>query len=122
MIQLYYLIQVGFDNENQTLVVLSSILSIWNIVTKMISEDKPYFKPAYQSLELKFEWKPFYINLNWLYIWRVLFRSGDFIIRLSLILSTWLAFGGLVVFTYLGFELFLLFIIGVKTKQFSTHF
>ena len=115
VIQLYYLIQVGFGDENETLVIASSILSIWNIATKMISEDKPYFKAKYQSLEL--QWKPFHINTH--YRDRVLMRLVDFICRLLLILLTWLILGGLVVFIYLGFELFVLFIIAAKTEQLS---
>ena len=115
VIQLYYLIQVGFVGEDETIFVLSSILSIWNIVTKMVSEDKPYFREHVQSLE--FKWKP--LHINFLYIFRVVMRLIDFILRVSLILFLWLILGGLIVFIYLGFELFALFVIAVKTKQLS---
>ena len=118
VIQLYYLIQVGFDGDDQTIVVLFSILSIWNIATKMISEDKAYFRDQLHSLE--FEWKPFYVNM--LYILRVILRLLDFMHRLWLILLTWLVLGGWVVFIYLGFELFVLFVIGIKTRQLRFFF
>ena len=118
VIQLYYLIRVGFGDENQTIVILSSILSIWNIVAKMVSADKSYVKPQYQSLELKWE----SCSLNWLYICRVMARLIDFIHRLFIILVTWLGVGGLPLCVYLGFELVVLFFIAVKTKQLSYFF
>ena len=114
VIQLYYLFQVGYsddnnNNNNNLWVIYASLLfSIVNIASKMISEDKVYFEKKIHSLEFSF--KPFYINLK--YIFRFIFRLIDFFHRLLLVLLIWIILGDVVLSVYFCTEFcWILFVI-----------
>ena len=124
VIQLYYLVKVGFNNfqndknSSDEIIVTSLIFSILNVSSKMISEDKAFFPKEWHSLNFRRGSDENQQCVNVLYLLRVLLRLLDIVHRLLLILLTWVILGGPIVFAYLCFEFVSLLTIGVKLKQY----
>ena len=123
VIQLYYLVKVGFDNYDgdsaNGIIIVSLIFSIFNISSKMVSEDKVFFDKKYHSLNfiLGCRAKNQISCVNLLYVFRLCLRLFDLVHRLLLILLTWLILGGPIVFIYLSFEFICLLMIAALLKQ-----
>ena len=115
VIQLYFLISEGSNANDSSIeiIYLSLLFSIWNISSKMISEDKVYFMQEWQSLD--FQLKPFSLNVR--YIGRFIFRMIDFVDRLLLLVLTWTVLGGVTVLIYICFEFMVILAFVVKTKR-----
>ena len=119
VIQMYYLIRIGSfpsfkPNFANNLIMVSFIMSIFNISTKTIEEDKVYFLESWRSLE--FNKHPFHVN--WKYVLRFIWRVFDISLRLVSILLVWLIFGGMVTAIYISFESFILMSLSLKTKRY----
>ena len=131
-IQLFFLIKTNnlatslLTNSNNQIIFISLIFSIYNVSSKMISEDKIFFVQEWQSLELnkfKHEWcyNYNYFNkikccFNYKYILRFIVRAFDFLNRVLLIMMLWVIVGGFsgmrtsfLFFSFLFFWVYFLF-------------
>ena len=115
VIQFYFFIQVGMDIEKHWIVFASLVMSLYNVSSKMVSEDTLYF--------IK-EWKNTFVGqcLSIFYLYRFWLRLTDVFQRISLILLIWIGIGGFYCAAYILFEIFILSIIGIATKEYVCVF
>lgn len=105
MIQLYFVIKT---KTNQVFVILSLILSLYTMISKVVSEDKLIFEQEWQEIHLKL------LSLKYLrkgkccssrYMIRLLFRCIDITTRVSVVLLMWIVVGGFSIIAMLILEI-----------------
>ena len=111
VIQLYFFIQVQMDIKQYWIVFASLIMSLYNVSSKMASEDTIYFIDA---------WKNFtHANrVNIRFLFRFIVRLFDVFHRIFLILLLWIGIDGLYCAAYIFFEIGILSIISFCTKEY----
>lgn len=139
VIQLYYFVIVqsysdkSLTSGSNATILISLIFSIYNVSSKMISEDRVFFDQEWRNWEITpFEneynctcccccqnsHRQVRLCFNPRYLARFLLRILDFAYRVSLILLFWLMVGGFGLTIYLSFEWIALIIIAIKAKRF----
>lgn len=104
LIQLYYVFKT---NDTSFIVILSLIASLNAIISKIVTEDKVLWHKYWQSLCCRCSANPRKI-VNYRYVLRVWYRSGDIVWRISILLLTWLIVNGLIVVIVIGVEFIML--------------
>ena len=117
-IQLVYFIKLNLIISNNFLVFISLIFSIYNVSTKMISEDSIYFIQEWQNARLKCKYDGYGCCINGGYITRFLIRLLDVTQRVLLILLIWIILGGKYALIYVGWEAGILIIAAVLTQKY----
>ena len=113
VIQLYFFIQVEMHVSKYWIVFASLIMSLYNVASRMASEDRIYFIKSWQNV---------FDNrcLNFHYLFRCIVRVCDVFQRIVLILLLWIGVGGFYCALYIIFELIILFILSVVTREYVT--
>ena len=120
LIQLFF---VTKTNSLDSLVLFSIIWSLWSIVSKTCNEDEILFSKKYQKSQSKCLSKTSWSNcqcISQFYIFRIVYRAGDVIVRVLILLSVWIFIGGLLFFIVLLIEFIVLTIISVVIKELSS--
>ena len=114
VIQLYFFVQVKMDIEKYWIVFASLIMSLYNVASKMASEDGIYFIKSWQNM---FVGK--YLNSR--YLFRYIVRLCDVFQRIMLILLLWIGIGGFYCAIYIIFEMIVLWILSLVAKEYVIH-
>ena len=119
------LIQLFFVTKTNTLdplIVFSIFWSLWSIISKTCKEDELLFGEKYQKLSSKCSskraWKSMECVSNH-YVIRVVYRAGDVLGRVLILLLVWIFIGGLLLFVVLSVEFCALVVVCVYIKDWS---
>ena len=115
VIQLYFFIQVEMDIGKYWVIFASLIMSLYNVASKMASEDRVYFVKSWQSV---FVGK---CMINIRYLFRYIIRLCDVFQRIILILMLWVGIGGFYCALYIIFEIIVLSILSFLTKEYVAN-
>ena len=115
VIQLYFFIQVKMDIAKYWIVFASLIMSLYNVSSKMTTEDKIYFIKSWQKAYVGF------CVINIRYLFRYVIRVCDVCQRIILILLLWIGMGGFYCALYIIFEMTFLLILSVMTNEYVNY-
>ena len=120
LIQLFFVFKTS--NYNDT-VILSLIFSMFSLMNKIITDDKPAFtqeKGKYPNIKLSLKsfqkW-----TINKYYVIRVTFRIFDVLYRLLLLSLFWIFLGGFSLFVILFVEIIVHLVAGFIYNELSVH-
>lgn len=119
LIQLFFITKT---NSLNVLVVVSIVWSLWSIISKTCNEDRLLFEKKYSDANSHCFSKQYWKKkqcISVFYVCRIVYRAGDVIWRVLILLLVWVFMGGFLFSCLFLVELIFLIFVAVCSKKLS---